>query len=102
MIAVDDEHRQKEGNLVMAASLVNAEALSFMIRHGTGLVCVGMKAEDLERLKLPLMLNESEGEASTAFTITVVWALLLVSSHPDRFLVHSVEPLITPTRMTRF
>ncbi|CAN6471258.1 unnamed protein product [Victoria cruziana] len=71
VIAVDDEHRQKEGNLVMAASLVNAEALSFMIRHGTGLVCVGMKAEDLERLKLPLMLNESEGEASTAFTITV-------------------------------
>ena len=58
----------------MAASLVTSEAMAFIVRHGTGIVCVSMKEEDLERLDLPLMVTAKENEEKqcTAFTVTVV------------------------------
>ena len=73
MIVVDDESRENEGDLIMAASLVTSEAMAFIVRHGTGIVCVSMK-EDLERLNLPLMVTAKENEEKlcTAFTVTVV------------------------------
>lgn len=71
---IDDENRDVEGNLIKAASLVSPQDVAFMIKHGSGIVSVGMKEEDLERLKLPLMSQETKGEDSSAptFTITVV------------------------------
>jgi 3,4-dihydroxy 2-butanone 4-phosphate synthase / GTP cyclohydrolase II len=59
----------------MPASLVTPEAMAFIVRHGTGIVCVSMKEDDLERLNLPLMVNAKENEEKlcTAFTVTVVW-----------------------------
>jgi 3,4-dihydroxy 2-butanone 4-phosphate synthase / GTP cyclohydrolase II len=71
---VDDEARENEGDLIMAASLVTPEAMAFIVRHGTGIVCVSMTGEDLERLNLPLMVSSKENEEklSTAFTISVV------------------------------
>ncbi|GAB2232137.1 hypothetical protein Drorol1_Dr00011159 [Drosera rotundifolia] len=73
VIVVDDEDRENEGDLIMAASLVTQEAMAFIVRHGTGIVCVGMKEEDLERLQLPLMVydNENKEKLRTAFTVTV-------------------------------
>ncbi|KAK1264263.1 hypothetical protein QJS04_geneDACA009324 [Acorus gramineus] len=73
VIVVDDEDRENEGDLIMAASLVTPEAMAFIVRHGTGIVCVSMKEEDLERLQLPLMVNQKENEDKlrTAFTVTV-------------------------------
>ncbi|KAK9279764.1 hypothetical protein L1049_013446 [Liquidambar formosana] len=73
VIVVDDENGDVEGNLIMAASLTSPRDVAFMIKHGSGIVSVGMKEEDLERLKLPLMSPESEDEDSSAptFTITV-------------------------------
>ncbi|XP_052187619.1 monofunctional riboflavin biosynthesis protein RIBA 3, chloroplastic isoform X1 [Diospyros lotus] len=72
VIIVDDESGGIEGNLVMAASLASPEAMAFMVKHGTGIVSVGMKGEDLERLKLPLMSPEKEDDSSApSFTITV-------------------------------
>ena len=58
----------------MAASLASPQHVSFLIKNGSGIVSVGMKEEDLERLKLPLMSPETENEDSSAptFTITVV------------------------------
>lgn len=72
MIVVDDEN--EEGNLVMAATFVSPQAMTFMVKHGSGIVSVGMRGEDLERLKLPLMSLDSENADSTAptFTVTVV------------------------------
>ncbi|EOX92013.1 GTP cyclohydrolase II isoform 5 [Theobroma cacao] len=57
----------------MAASLVTPEAMAFIVKHGTGIVCVSMKAEDLERLELPLMVTQKENEEKlcTAFTVSV-------------------------------
>jgi 3,4-dihydroxy 2-butanone 4-phosphate synthase/GTP cyclohydrolase II len=73
VIVVDDESRENEGDLIMAASLVTPEAMAFIVRHGTGIVCVSMKEEDLERLDLPLMVTTKENEEKlcTAFTVTV-------------------------------
>ncbi|XP_058103727.1 monofunctional riboflavin biosynthesis protein RIBA 3, chloroplastic-like [Magnolia sinica] len=71
VIAVDDENGDEEGDLIMAASLASSQALAFMIRHGSGIVSVGMKQEDLERLSLPLMSTGSENEDPSAVTYTV-------------------------------
>ncbi|KAF5731929.1 bifunctional riboflavin biosynthesis protein RIBA 1 chloroplastic-like [Tripterygium wilfordii] len=73
VIVVDDEDRENEGDLIMAAELATPEAMAFIVKHGTGIICVSMKSEDLERLKLPLMVTEKENDESlsTAFTITV-------------------------------
>ncbi|QHN96113.1 hypothetical protein HN51_042874 [Arachis hypogaea] len=73
VIVVDDENGDVEGNLVMAASLTSTKDIAFLIRHGSGIVSVGMKQEDLQRLNLPLMSPETEDEDSSAptFTITV-------------------------------
>lgn len=58
----------------MAASLTTTQNVAFMVKHGSGIISVGMKEEDLIRLKLPLMSPETEDEDSSAptFTITVV------------------------------
>ncbi|KAJ6413651.1 hypothetical protein OIU84_006452 [Salix udensis] len=73
VIVVDDEDRENEGDLVMAASKATPEAMAFFVKHGTGIVCVSMKAEDLERLELPLMVTHKENEEKlcTAFTVSV-------------------------------
>ncbi|KAK6156774.1 hypothetical protein DH2020_011022 [Rehmannia glutinosa] len=73
VVVVDDEDRENEGDLIMAASKVTPEAMAFFVKHGTGIVCVSMKEEDLERLQIPLMVNhrENEEKLSTAFTVSV-------------------------------
>lgn len=73
VIVVDDEDRENEGDMVMAAELATPEAMAFFVKHGTGIVCVSMKEEDLERLQLPLMVpsKDNEEKLCTAFTVTV-------------------------------
>ncbi|KAL5556488.1 hypothetical protein UlMin_038724, partial [Ulmus minor] len=73
VIVVDDEDRENEGDLIMAGSLATPQAMAFIVKHGTGIVCVSMKGEDLERLQLPLMVTQKENEEklSTAFTVSV-------------------------------
>ncbi|GMH03022.1 hypothetical protein Nepgr_004861 [Nepenthes gracilis] len=73
VVVVDDEDRENEGDLIMAASMVTPEAMAFFVKHGTGIVCVSMKEEDLERLQLPLMVasKDNEEKLRTAFTISV-------------------------------
>ncbi|KAH6814106.1 monofunctional riboflavin biosynthesis protein RIBA 3 [Perilla frutescens var. frutescens] len=68
----DEDDVDVEGNLVMAASHVSPTAIAFMVKHGSGIISVGMKEEDLERLKLPLMSPENEDDSSApSFTVTV-------------------------------
>lgn len=70
----DDENRENEGDLIMAGSEVTPEDMAFLVKHGTGIVCVAMKGEDLDRLQLPLMVPQRQNKEShrTAFTVTVV------------------------------
>ncbi|KAF3788461.1 Bifunctional riboflavin biosynthesis protein [Nymphaea thermarum] len=73
VIVVDDEARENEGDLIMSASMVTPEAMAFIVKHGTGIVCVAMKGDRLEKLDLPLMVSRDENEEklSTAFTVSV-------------------------------
>jgi len=72
VIVVDDEDRENEGDLIMAADAVTAADVAFFLRHTSGVLCVGATGESLDRLELPLMVPERNTEAlGTAFTVTV-------------------------------
>jgi 3,4-dihydroxy 2-butanone 4-phosphate synthase/GTP cyclohydrolase II len=71
IILMDDEDRENEGDLCMAAELVTAEHINFMVTHGRGLVCLSLTEERLEELGLPMMVEENRAALGTAFTISV-------------------------------
>ena len=71
VIIVDDEDRENEGDLAMAAEKVTPEAVNFMATYGRGLICVPMMAERLEQLRLPLMVPDNTARHGTAFTVSV-------------------------------
>ncbi len=71
IIVVDDEDRENEGDLTMAASVVTPEAINFMARHGRGLVCLAMMQERLEQLDIPLEASDSMSKRDTAFCMSI-------------------------------
>lgn len=71
LIVVDDENRENEGDLVMAADLATPESVNFMISQGKGLLCVPMREETLLRLEIPLMTTSSSDRHGTKFTVSV-------------------------------
>jgi 3,4-dihydroxy 2-butanone 4-phosphate synthase/GTP cyclohydrolase II len=71
VIIVDDEDRENEGDLAMAAEKVTPEAINFMVAHARGLVCIPMMAQRLRQLQLPIMVQENTSRHSTAFTVSV-------------------------------
>ncbi len=71
VIIMDDEDRENEGDLVMAASFVRAEDINFMARYGRGLICLTLTKERCQQLKLPLMVDENKTPYSTNFTVSI-------------------------------
>lgn len=71
VIVADDENRENEGDLILAAEKASTQALAFMIRYTTGIICLAMKGERLDELRLPQMVLESTDRRQTAFTISV-------------------------------
>jgi len=71
LIIVDDEDRENEGDLVMAAEKVTAEAINFMAVNARGLICVPVIGERLDELGIPMMVRENTSKFSTAFTVSV-------------------------------
>lgn len=71
VVIVDDEDRENEGDLVMAATLVRPDDINFMVTHGRGLVCLPMSRERCERLGLPLMARDNRSQFRTAFTVSI-------------------------------
>jgi 3,4-dihydroxy 2-butanone 4-phosphate synthase/GTP cyclohydrolase II len=71
VIVVDDEDRENEGDLVMAAEKVDADAINFMAVHGRGLICMPITGERLDELKIPMMTNNNTSNFGTAFTVSV-------------------------------
>src|SRR3989475_10808433 len=71
LVAVDDEDRENEGDLVMAADKATPEAVNFMARYGRGLICVPMTGERLDDLKSSMMVSDHTRPTATAFTVTV-------------------------------
>jgi 3,4-dihydroxy 2-butanone 4-phosphate synthase/GTP cyclohydrolase II len=71
IILVDDEDRENEGDLVIAAEKVTPEAINFMARHGRGLICLSLTEERADHLDLPLMVSENSATFGTAFTVSI-------------------------------
>ena len=71
VIIVDDENRENEGDLAMAAGKVTAEAINFMTLHARGLICMPIIGKRLDELKVPLMVEENTSKFSTAFTVSI-------------------------------
>jgi len=71
VILVDDEDRENEGDLCMAAELVTPEAVTFMATQACGLVCLALTPERVEALKLPMMVRDNRSRFGTAFTVSI-------------------------------
>jgi len=71
VILVDDEDRENEGDLTMAAAMVTPEAINFMARFGRGLVCLTLTGEQCDQLRLPLMVSANTSSFGTAFTVSI-------------------------------
>jgi 3,4-dihydroxy 2-butanone 4-phosphate synthase/GTP cyclohydrolase II len=71
VILVDDEDRENEGDLTMAAEKVTPEAINFMAKHGRGLICLTLLEERLNDLRLPMMVSENTSRFQTAFTVSI-------------------------------
>src|SRR5687767_15967141 len=71
VILVDDEDRENEGDLCMAAELVTPEAINFMATHGRGLICLTLTEQRCQELALPPMVQQNTASLGTAFTVSV-------------------------------
>ena len=71
VILVDDEDRENEGDLCMAAEHVTPEAINFMAKHGRGLICLSLSSDIADRLDLPLMVRDNRSRFGTAFTVSI-------------------------------
>ncbi|PYM83864.1 MAG: bifunctional 3,4-dihydroxy-2-butanone-4-phosphate synthase/GTP cyclohydrolase II [Candidatus Rokuibacteriota bacterium] len=105
LVVVDDEDRENEGDLVMAADRVTAEHVNFMAKHGRGLICVPMTGERLDMLNISMMVNENTAPMGTAFTVTVDArrGVTTGTSAPDRAATIRtlVDPRTTADDLTR-
>ncbi len=71
VILVDDEDRENEGDLTLAAEFVTPEAINFMARHGRGLICLSITEEKAQELQLPPMVHDNSSAFGTAFTVSI-------------------------------
>src|SRR6516162_9762612 len=71
IIVVDDEDRENEGDLTIAAEKVTPEAINFMARYGRGLICLSMTPERLDELEIPLMVSQNSSRFETAFCVSI-------------------------------
>ena len=72
VILMDDEGRENEGDLIMAASLVRPEDINFMARYGRGLICLTLTADRCRQLRLSQMVTRNEEMHKTAFTVSIM------------------------------
>jgi 3,4-dihydroxy-2-butanone 4-phosphate synthase/GTP cyclohydrolase II len=71
VVVIDDEDRENEGDLTMAAEMITPDAINFMAAHARGLICLAMTGERLDELELPQMVPESTALGGTAFTVSI-------------------------------
>ena len=105
VVVVDDEDRENEGDLVLAAEAADEAALAFLVNHTSGVVCVPMLAEDLRRLDVPMMVEVNQDRKGTAYTVSVDAAEGVDTgiSAADRARTIRVlaDPASTPADLTR-
>jgi 3,4-dihydroxy 2-butanone 4-phosphate synthase/GTP cyclohydrolase II len=98
VILVDDEDRENEGDLVLAASLVTPEAINFMAKHARGLICLSLEASRVAELELPMMAPRNQSPKGTAFTVSIEareGVSTGISAH-DR--AHTIQVAVDPSK----
>jgi len=70
LVVMDDEDRENEGDLIVAADKITTEKMAWFIKHTSGYICISLPGERLEELRLPLMVPENEERHKTAYTVT--------------------------------
>ena len=103
VIVVDDEDRENEGDLIMAADAITPEAMSFFVRYTSGVICMPMTGERLDELQLPLMVSNNTESQRTAFTVSVDAAVETTTGISAADRAATVKKLIDPaSRPTDF
>lgn len=97
LVVMDDENRENEGDLIIAANLCSTEKMAWMIKHTSGYICVSLPGERLDELEIPMMFPENQERHRTAYAVTVdhkTGTTTGISAH-DRAL--TVRALASPT-----
>ena len=96
IILMDDEDRENEGDLVMAAEHVTPQAINFMSRFGCGLICLPMADELIDKMQLPMMAQKNESPYGTAFTVSIEAAQGVSTGISARDRAHTIKVAIDP------
>jgi 3,4-dihydroxy 2-butanone 4-phosphate synthase/GTP cyclohydrolase II len=96
VVLMDDEDRENEGDLVMAASKVRPEDVNFMARFGRGLICLPLTRERCQQLRLPLMVNENQARYATNFTISIEAAEGITTGISAYDRAHTIRTAVKP------
>jgi len=96
IILVDDEDRENEGDLCMAAEKVTPEAVNFMAREGRGLICLTLEEERLRRLNLPMMVADNESPFQTGFTVSIEAARGVTTGISAHDRAHTILTAVAP------
>lgn len=96
VILVDDEDRENEGDLLMAASMVRPEDINFMARYGRGLICLTLTRERCKQLSLPLMVSDTNDKHGTNFTVSIEAARGVTTGISAYDRAHTVRTAVAP------
>ena len=96
VVLMDDEDRENEGDLVMAASKVRPEDINFMARFGRGLICLPLTRERCRQLRLPLMVNDNQARYATNFTISIEAAEGITTGISAYDRAHTIRTAVGP------
>lgn len=96
IVLFDHENRENEGDLILAAEKVTAEAINFMAQYGRGLVCLALVEEDVQRLQLPMMVEHSTNPFNTAFTVSIEAAQGVTTGISAADRAHTIKVAIDP------
>jgi len=96
VVVMDDEERENEGDLLMAASCVRAEDINFMARHGRGLICLTLTEERCRLLRLPPMVREPDDHHGTNFTVSIEAAQGVTTGISAQDRAHTVRTAVAP------
>ncbi len=96
IVLVDEEDRENEGDLVLAADHVSAEAINFMAKHGRGLICLTLTKERCQQLNLPLMVRENGTALGTNFTVSIEAARGVTTGISAADRAHTIATAVAP------
>lgn len=96
VILIDDEDRENEGDLIVAAEFATPAVINFMSRHGCGLICLSMSEELIDKLKLPMMTHKNKSSYGTAFTVSIEAAEGVSTGISAQDRAHTIKVAIDP------